>query len=65
MAPDKQSDPEQAIERDTENLEKDLGKLGSHIDEAKGHAARSAKQAGHDADEPVVATPEADSGDDD
>jgi hypothetical protein len=42
------TDPEQAIERDTENLEQDLERLGDHIDEAKDHAAERAKEAGDD-----------------
>jgi hypothetical protein len=45
MAPDEQSDPEKAIERDTENLEQDLDRLGDHIDEAKSQAAQRAKEA--------------------
>jgi hypothetical protein len=47
MAPDAQNDPEQAIERDAENLEQDLDRLGDHIDEAKGRLAERAKEAGN------------------
>ena len=47
MAPDPQSDPEQAIERDTENLEQDLDRLANRIDEAKGKLAERAKEAGN------------------
>jgi len=39
------SDPEQALERDTENLEHDIQRLGDHIDEAKDQAADRAKEA--------------------
>jgi hypothetical protein len=62
MAPDPQSDPEQAIERDTENLEQDLDRLGNRIDEAKGKLAERAKEAGNTDD---VAGPGEAEGDDD
>ena len=46
------TDPEQALEHETDNLEHDLDRLQDNLDEAKGLAAERAKEAsGEDSDE--------------
>jgi hypothetical protein len=44
------TDPEQAIERDVEDLERDLGKLDDRLGEAKEKAADRAKEASGEED---------------
>jgi len=42
-----ETDPEKAIERDADELEKRVERLGEHIDEAKDHLKQRTKEAEH------------------